>query len=166
MMNKTARYTAAVLIAYLALAAVLLVALFNDWIDSMGFLLFQYGALIVGIGVQRMSISETLDIETLENFFIWKRNLEYYDLRRIVKDRGKAMIVMGAVSLVGASFYCLTGEVHTFSFSSVTYFEGMREIFYGTILAMLIILLVFLIVCRRSKYLKDPSVTPPKKDRL
>ena len=175
-MKKETRKSIPILIALLVGYAILTIVMLKDLCDSRSYALFFVGMMLLCWGFQWAWNSRTFDDDVLENFFIRRENLEYYDVRRIIVDRGKAVIVMGAVSLTGGLLYHFTGETHhydyTFEFSepplhySYTIFDGINEIFYGTILVMLIILLVFLIVCRRSKYLKDPLATPPKRDRL
>ena len=163
--------------AYILLAA-LIIAISLDhipfWAVSAVLNLILFGLIWLFWGIYYLKRCESFDITLTTTFFIRKKNLEYYDTHRMVRDIGKMFIAVGTFALAGALAYLLTGKVETVTVDipeqdilySYSYFDGIIWIPLVTFFVIIVVLIGFFAVCRRSKYLKDPLVTPPKGDHL
>jgi hypothetical protein len=162
------------LVVLSALIVIMFIAVFCGYTDFFAVNPIVYGLILIMNGIIWIKNSETLGDDRIRNAFLKKRNLEYYDARRIIKDRGKMMVALGAVLSAGGLIYLLTGKMESYSYSleeydifiSHSFFDGELRILGFTFLVMLGMIVAFCITCRRSRYLKDPSVTPPKKGRI
>ncbi|MCL2032507.1 MAG: DUF3784 domain-containing protein [Methanomassiliicoccaceae archaeon] len=140
-------------LAYLAVAFMILGVIFISL--SQGYLSFSmypaviflfFGFISIYWGIYYMKKRESFDITITTSFFIRKENLEHYDTQRMIRDMGKVMMIMGIFIIAGGSVYFFIESTGTRSLIlSVTW------------IAALAILVGFLIVCRKSKYLKEPG---------
>ena len=114
------------------------------WV-SMGFVLLCWGRYYFKGG-------EVFDI----GLSIGRRNMEYYDIQKMMGDIGKQLIRLGIFWIVcGASAFL----VDFFTADIMLVAKAVLMLTMAALAAMA----AFAVICRKSKYLKDPSVTPPKR---
>ena len=141
-------------LAYLAVAFIMLGVIFISL--SQGYLSFSmypaamlllFGSIWMYWGLYYMKKRETFDINLTTSFFIRKKNLEHYDTRRMTRDIGRTMAVIGIIFIAGGSVCLFIKNAGTmFLMLSVTW------------IAAVAVLAGFYIVCRKSKYLKEPGL--------
>jgi uncharacterized membrane protein len=85
--------------------------------------------------------NETYGAVITLNFFVGKKNQDDYDTERMTRDMGKYMIITALVLMAGVAIF---------------YFTFMFELLLLCFVAIIACTVAFFIVCRKSKYLKDP----------
>jgi len=107
---------------YLALAYVLLVVVF--FLNAFGYLsYFQFLGLMLALfgfaslywGLYYYKKCEAFDTALKINFFVRKRNMEYYDTQRMIRDMGKWSLVIGVLAALGGLWIFLwehSWEIH------------------------------------------------------
>jgi len=112
-------------------------------------ILLVYGPASMYWGRYYLKRRETFDIVLTTNFFIRKRNHEMYDVQRMTRDLGKVMVALGAVCIVGGAA------------SLLAVFAGRTDVVIAVMIVTWVVVMAvsvgFFVVCRRSKYLKNPS---------
>ena len=145
MRKITKTYVKYLAVAYLLLA-VLFVAFFFGYISYMDFsmlLFFFFCLCMIFWGYYYMIGNETYGAVITLNFFVGKKNRDDYDTERMTRDMGKYMIITALVLMAGVAIF---------------YFTFMFELLLLCFVAIIACTVVFFIVCRKSKYLKDPSM--------
>ena len=158
MRKITKDYAVFLAVAYTLLALIIISMFFGflSFYQYFGLLMTFMGFAYLYWGYYYFKGNESFSITIPLNFFVRKRNLEYYDAERMLRDMGKWQIIMSALFIVCGALIFFVG---TFT-DDISFLLGVCFLFFIAIIAAMA---AFLIVCRKSKYLKDPNVTPPKR---
>jgi len=131
------------LIIYFVLVAVIFSAWISgniSWTAYISSIWCLFGIFFLYWGYYNMKGREAYNIAIKMNFFIGKKNHADYDTERMLRDGGKFLIILGAsVVAVGVLFY-FTSNVYIMLFTSVY---------------IMAVCIAFLVICRKSKYLKN-----------
>jgi len=145
MRKITGAYLKYLAVAYLLFAVVFFAFIF-DYVSYMEYSMvlgFLFCLFMIYWGYYYMTGKEAYGAVITINFFVRKKNHDKYDTGRMLRDMGKYMIIMALVLMAGVAIF---------------YFTFMFELLLLCFVAIIACTVAFFIICRKSKYLKDPSM--------
>jgi hypothetical protein len=143
-------------VVYALLAVLIIITVFGhvSFIQYSGLLWLILGLAFVYWGHYYMKKREAFDSAIKFTYFVKKKNMEYYDTERMIEDMGKFSLIGGALFIAGGAWMFIMG-IFTDDFSFVL------PVAVVILIAVFIASVSFMIFRRKSKYLKDPNITPP-----
>jgi len=143
-------------VVYALLAVIIIITVFGhvSFIQYSGLLWLILGLAFVYWGRYYMKKREAFDSAIKFTYFVRKKNMEYYDTERMIEDMGKFSLIGGALFITGGAWMFIAG-IFTDDFSVAL------PVTVVILIAIFIASISFMIFRRKSKYLKDPNITPP-----
>ena len=156
-MRKVSKdYIVYLAVAYLLLAVIIISMIFGyvSYFQYFGLMWFLLGMASVYWGHYYIKKREAFDSAIMFTYFIRKKNMEYYDKERMIKDMGKFSL-FGGIMFASCGAWMFFAEMFTDNVSII--WGTSFVLFVVTFIGMIAIMIYF----RRSKYLKDPGIVPP-----
>ena len=158
MRKITKDYAVYLAVGYAFMAVVVISMLFGyvSFYQYFGLMWTFIGFASLYWGLYYIKGREPFNITITSSFFVRKRNMEYYDKERMLRDLGKWQLIMG-VFAIAFGVWIFIGDMFI---EDILFVMGISLIFVAGVVVSSV---AFMIVCRKSKYLKDPNVRPPKR---
>ena len=157
-MRKVSKdYIVYLVVVYIVLAVLIMAMIFDyvSYFQFLGAMWFILGMAFLYWGRYQIKKREAFDTAIWSTYFVRKKDMEYYDKERMIEDMGKFSLFEGILFAVCGAWI----------FFAEMFIDNV-SIVMGVLVVLLIILLIasisFMVIHRRSKYLKDPNIIPPK----